>query len=440
MLAFCAALSVSSATAQSVRGTILGTVIDASGAAIKGSKVTVLHSATGLTRAELTSAAGEYTIPQLPVGNYVLTVEYPGCKRTEISKLELRNDDKLRVDVTLSLGQTSETISVEKTVPVINTDSSTVGNVVDNKKVTELSLNGRNFLQLNLLAPGANQGVKGSQNQTQGGAISMNGAREQSNNFLLDGMDNNDLAINQYAVAISTEAIQEFKVRGSTFSAEFGRSPGAQVNVATKAGTNAVHGVLYEYLRNGRLDAKNFFDRPGPRPGFKSNQFGASIGGPIVKDKTFYFANFEGNRIRQGVTNVGAVPTAAMQGGDFSALPVTIYDPTSLALVNGVPQRTPFAGLRGALSDSQRSRNFFRQWALHLQPHQDRRLQSVHHPYRSPLQRGASKPRRNSRHRCQGEYRLQRGRGQSESLFAGSQNHQGLPLQEVRQSWKGRHK
>lgn len=346
LLALCAALSLSSATAQSVRGTILGTVIDASGAAIKGSRVTVLHSATGLTRAELTSAAGEYTIPQLPVGNYVLTVEHPGFKRTEISKLELRVDDKLRVDVTLSLGQTSETISVEEIAPVINTDSSTVGNVVDNKKVTELPLNGRNFLQLNLLAPGANQGVKGSQNQTQGGAISMNGAREQSNNFLLDGMDNNDLAINQYAVAISTEAIQEFKVQGSTYSAEFGRSPGAQVNVATKAGTNAIHGVLYEYLRNGRLDAKNFFDRPGPRPGFKRNQFGASIGGPIVKDKTFYFANFEGNRIRQGVTKVGTVPTAAMQSGDFSALPVTIYDPTSLALVNGVPQRTPFAGNR----------------------------------------------------------------------------------------------
>lgn len=157
-------------------------------------------------------------------------------------------------------------MAVEESTPLVSTDSSTLGNVVDNKKVMELPLNGHNFLQLNLLVPGVNQGVKGSQNQTQGGSISVNGAREQSKNFLLDGMDNNDQAINQYAVAISTEAIQEFKVQASTYSAEFGRSPGAQIKVATKAGTNEFHGVLYEYLRNDALNAKNFFDRPGPIP------------------------------------------------------------------------------------------------------------------------------------------------------------------------------
>jgi len=132
------------------------------------------------------------------------------------NSLELCVDDRLRVDVSLPVGQLTETVAVEETTPVLSTDSSTLGNVVDNKKVTELPLNGRNFLQLNLLVPGVNQGVKGSQNQTQGGSISINGVREQSNNFLLDGMDNNDLAINQYAVAISTEAIQEFKVQSST--------------------------------------------------------------------------------------------------------------------------------------------------------------------------------------------------------------------------------
>jgi hypothetical protein len=133
---------------------------------------------------------------------------------------------------------------------------------------------------------------------TQGGSISVNGAREQSNNFLLDGMDNNDLAINQYAVAISTEAIQEFKVQASTYSAEFGRSPGAQINIATKTGTNGYHGVLYEYFRNSALDAKNFFDRPGPIPGYKRNQYGASFGGPIKKNKTFFFGNFDQSRHR----------------------------------------------------------------------------------------------------------------------------------------------
>ena len=329
---------------QSVRGTILGTVTDSSGAVVRGAHVTVKQTATDLTRTEVTGDSGEYSIPQLPVGPYLLSVEQSGFKKTERTGIELRVDDKLRIDVVLAVGQLTETVAVEATNPVVSTDSATVGNVVDNRKVSELPLNGRNFLQLNLLVPGVNQGVKGSQNQTQGGSISVNGVREQSNNFLLDGMDNNDLAINQYAVALSTEAIQEFKVQASTYSAEFGRSPGAQINVASKAGTNAIHGVLYEYLRNSALDAKNFFDRPGPIPEYRRNQYGASVGGPIKKDKTFFFVNYEGNRIRQGITKVATEPTAAMKSGNFSALSTRIYDPASLALVNGVLQRTPFAG------------------------------------------------------------------------------------------------
>src|SRR6202030_2811121 len=267
-------------------------------------------------------------------------------KKSERTGIELRVDDKLRVDVVLAVGQVTETVAVEAAAPVIQTDSATVGNVVDNKKVTELPLNGRNFLQLNLLVPGANQGVKGSQNQTQGGSISVNGAREQANNFLLDGIDNNDLAINQYSVAISTEAIQEFKVQGSSYSAEFGRSGGAQINVATKSGTNQFHGVLYEYLRNADLDAKHFFDVPAPIPPFKRNQFGTSVGGPVIKDKTFFFFNWESTRVRQSITRVATVPTAAMKDGDFSALlPSTIiYDPSSLHSVNGQLVRTPFPG------------------------------------------------------------------------------------------------
>ena len=329
---------------QSVRGTLLGTVTDDSGAVVRGARVTVRQAATGLVRTEATNDAGEYSIPQLPLGLYTLSVEQPGFKKTERTGIELRVDDKLRIDVALSVGQVTETVAVEATTPVISTDSSTLGNVVDNKKVTELPLNGRNFLQLNLLVPGVNQGVKGSQNQTQGGAISANGAREQANNFLLDGMDNNDLAINQYAVAISTEAIQEFKVQGSTYSAEFGRSPGAQINVATKSGTNDLHGVVYEYLRNNDLDAKNFFDRPGPIPGYKRNQYGAAVGGKIKKDRTFFFVNFEGTRIRQGITKVASEPTTAMKNGDFSALPTVIYNPASLHTVNGVLVRDRFPG------------------------------------------------------------------------------------------------
>jgi hypothetical protein len=332
------------AWAQSVRGTILGTVTDPSGAVVRKAKVTVREVATGITRSDVTSETGEYSIPQLPAGQYELTVEEPSFKKAERTGIELRVDDRLRIDVALTLGNVAETVQVEAAAPVVSTDSATVGNVVDNKKVTELPLNGRNFLQLNLLVPGANQGVKGSQNQTQGGSISINGAREQSNNFLLDGMDNNDLAINQYAVAISTEAVLEFKVQASTYSAEFGRSPGAQINIATKAGTNQIHGVLYEYLRNNDLDAKNFFDRPGPIPGYKRNQYGTSVGGPIRKNKTFYFGNFEGARVRQGITKVATEPTVDMKNGNFSALSTVIYDPSSLQNVNGVLTRSPFPG------------------------------------------------------------------------------------------------
>src|ERR1700722_4475643 len=338
-------LATAPALAQTVRGTILGTVTDSSGAIVVKARVTVREPSTGLTRTETTNDQGEYSIPQLPAGFYSLTVEAPNFKTAERTGIELRVDDRLRVDVPLSVGAVSEVVAVEATAPVVSTDSATVGNVVDNKKVTELPLNGRNFLQLNLLVPGANQGVKGSQNQTQGGSITVNGAREQSNNFLLDGMDNNDLAINQYAVAISTEAILEFKVQASTYSAEFGRSPGAQINIATKAGSNQIHGVLYEYLRNNDLDAKNFFGRPGPIPGYKRNQYGGSIGGPIRKNKTFYFGNFEQARIRQGITKVATEPTTAMKNGDFSALPVIIYDPTSLHTGSNVALvRNPFAG------------------------------------------------------------------------------------------------
>jgi len=224
--AFCLALCfTNSGVSQSVRGTILGTVTDDSGAIIRGASVVAHQTATGLTRTEHTNEAGEYSIPQLPVGPYIVSVEQPGFKKTERTGIELQVDDKLRIDVVLPVGQLTETVAVEATSPVVSTDSATLGTVVSNREVTELPLNGRNFLQLNLLVPGVNQGVKGSQNQTQGGSISVNGVREQSNNFLLDGMDNNDLAINQYAVAISTEAIQEFKVQARPIRRSSGVAP-----------------------------------------------------------------------------------------------------------------------------------------------------------------------------------------------------------------------
>ncbi len=321
MTALLSFVLVNGLRAQTTRGTILGTVTDQSGAVVPGVTITVRETATGQTRTDTTNSSGDYVIPELPVGPYTVDAEKQGFAKVERSGLTLQVDQKMRVDIALQVGQVTQQLVVESTAPVISTDSATVGNVVDNKKVTELPLNGRNFLQLNLLVPGANQGVKGSQNQGQGGAISVNGAREAANNFLLDATDNNDLAINQYSVAISPEAIQEFKVQASTYSAEFGRSGGAQINVATRSGTNAYHGVLYEYFRNAKLDAKNFFDVPTrPIPPYKRNQFGGSLGGPIKKNKTFFFGNYEGTRIRQSITKVSTVPTLAMKNGNFQCI------------------------------------------------------------------------------------------------------------------------
>lgn len=346
--------------AQTTRGTILGSVRDQSGAPMAGVTVTATQTTTGLHRTDTTNDSGEYSIPELPVGPYTVTAEHPGFVKIERSGITLQVDDKLRVDLGLKVGQVNQTLVVQESAPVVQTDSATMGNVINTRAVTELPLNGRNFLQLNLLVPGVNQGVKGSQNQTQGGSISVNGAREQANNFLLDGMDNNDLAINQYSVALDPDAILEFKVQASTYTAEFGRSPGGQINVATRSGTNEFHGVLYEYLRNAKLDAKNFFDIPtAPIPPYKRNQFGGSFGGPIKKNKTFFFGNYEGTRIRQSITKVSTVPTEAMKSGDFSSLlgaaigtdaegrtiyAGEIFDPTTLHYVNGQPVRDPFVG------------------------------------------------------------------------------------------------
>ena len=335
--------------AQSVLGTILGTVTDSSGAIVRGAKVTVTQTATGLVRNATTNDAGEFSFPQLPAGPYRVEAEASGFKKTQRSGIELRVEDVLRVDVVLQVGQLTETVSVEATAPVVSTDSSTLGGVVDHKTVTELPLNGRDFNQLSLMVPGVNSGTtKGTASNASGSsAMSVNGNRAQSNNFMIDGSDNNDLVVNYYVLGISPEAIQEFKVQTSTYSAEFGRSPGGQVNVATKSGANEFHGVLYEYLRNADLDAKNYFATAGPIPAYKRNQFGASIGGPIKRNKTFFFFNYEGNRIRQASPVIATVPTAAMKQGDFSALlagakPTIIYDPASLTKVNGSFVRTPF--------------------------------------------------------------------------------------------------
>jgi hypothetical protein len=331
VLALCLASVVSGwALAVGPTGTIVGTVADPSEAVIPKARVTVRNQGTDATREVLTNDAGDFSVPLLPPGVYEISAEKSGFRRSVYSNVNLNVDQTVRADFVLQIGQPSEQVVVTETIPLVQTDTSTLGQVIERKQVSDLPLNERNFLTFALLVPGGQLPVQGSQNSAQGGAISVNGAREQSNDFLLDGVDNNDLYINQYSVLPSVDAIQEFKVQSSDYSAEFGRSGGAQINVILKSGTNQFHGSGFEFLRNRHLDAKNFFDEPdctpdsiegtcAPIPRLDRNQFGGTLGGPLQKDSTFFFASYEGLRLRQATTREAAVPSQAVDLAEADA-------------------------------------------------------------------------------------------------------------------------
>ena len=301
-------------------GTITGTVTDPSGAVVPNARITVINEATNAVRDADSNGDGDFTVALLPPGRYRVTAESAGFRKSIFSEVTVDVDQTVRVDFSLLIGAATEEVHVKDTPPAIQTDTSTLGQVVSNRLVQELPLNQRNLLSFALLVPGSQLPAEGSQNSTQGGALSVNGAREQSNNFLLDGVDNNDPYINQYVALPSVDAIQEFKVQSSDYSAEYGRASGAQVNVVLKSGTNAFHGTAFEYFRNRSLDAKNYFDFPdcsatstpgecGGIPALQRNQFGGTLGGPLRRDKTFFFLSYEGLRLRQAETREATVPS-----------------------------------------------------------------------------------------------------------------------------------
>ena len=315
-----AILFCSFAFASSPTGTITGTITDPSGAVVTKARVIVRNEDTNAIRDAETNDDGDYTVALLPPGRYHVSVESAGFRRSIIHGVGVYVDQTVRLDFAMQVGALSEEVNVTDTPPIVQTDTSTLGQVVNNRLVQELPLNERNFLAFALLVPGSHLPAEGSQNSTQGGAISVNGAREQSNNFLLDGVDNNDPYINQYVALPSIDAIQEFKVQSSDYSAEFGRASGAQVNVILKSGTNQFHGDLFEFFRNRSMDAKNYFDLPdctstsvpgtcASIPPFDRSQFGGTLGGPIRKDKTFFFISYEGLRRRQALTHLATVPS-----------------------------------------------------------------------------------------------------------------------------------
>jgi hypothetical protein len=335
-LILAAGLQSASLAAQAVTGTILGSVADTSGAAVPGTTVTLTNAGTGLVRVVVTDANGEYTAPSLPTGKYKLSAELPGFKTVTLSEIELGVDQRLRFNVRLEVGTVSETVTVSGVSPLVQISSSELGTTVQEEQIKTLPLNGRNFVNLTRTVPGVVRGIPGANIDGAGSlawrasaSFSANGQRPRDNNYMLDGVDNNETWLQTVVLFPSVDALDEFKLQTSTYSAEFGRSLGGVVNLQIKSGTNATHGSGFEFLRNDRFDANNFFNNRAGRakPAFTQHQFGGTIGGPIIKDKTFYFFDYQGYRVKQGATYLSTVPSARMRAGDFSEINRIVYDP-----------------------------------------------------------------------------------------------------------------
>ncbi len=334
-------LMVQAGLAQSTSGSsIVGSVTDEAGAVIPKVSIRLIHQETGATRELVTNDDGQYSANILLLGNYVIEAEQSGFKKQVMSAVKLDVNQTIRADITMQAGNITEVVQVESQTPLIKTDRSDVGVVVDAQKIVDLPLNGRNFLQLASLAPGTVP-VSVADGVMPGGVIA-NGASSNSQQITLDGVEDQDWLLPRVAVSPSPDSIAEFKIQTATYSAESGRASGANISVVTKSGTNAFHGGIFWFHRNDNFDARNFFDR-GKLPEFKRNQYGFVFGGPIVKNKTFFFGSFEGLRERRGLTANTIVPTDAQRAGDFSGGPI-IYDPLSTTVdpVTGRVTRTPF--------------------------------------------------------------------------------------------------
>lgn len=322
-IAFIATLilfTASSGLAQTHRGSVRGTVYDPNRAVIVSAEIGLSTTNTGQERKTTTSSEGEYTVASLPPGSYRLRVTAPGFA-TFSQDVILKVNQDLRVDVSLVVDAVqTDPYMIVSAPSELKKDSASQGTVIENRQVEGLPLDGRNFFELALLVPGALPPAQGSAGSVRGDfAFSVNGAREDSNNFLLDGVYNVDPKLNTFGVRPPVDAIREFENLTSTYDASFGRGAGAQVNVVLKSGSNDFHGSIFEFHRNGALDARNLFVPANePSPKYIRNQFGFSIGGPIRKDKTFFFADYEGTRSREGITRVTNVPTLAERNGNFS--------------------------------------------------------------------------------------------------------------------------
>jgi hypothetical protein len=361
--------------AQAVSGTLLGQVTDATGGALPGAKVTITSPETGVTRTLTSDANGEYTAPSLRTGNYTVSAEMSGFKTVSVSNVHVGVDQRVRINLAMELGQITEAVEIQAEVPLVQTSSSDLSATVEEEQIKNLPLNGRNFVSLTRTVPGVLRGIPGSNIDGAGSlawrasaAFSANGQRPRDNNYMLDGVDNNETWLQTVVIFPAVEALDEFKLQTSTYSAEFGRSMGGVVNIQIKSGSNAFSGSVYEFYRDDDLDANNFFNnRAGrPKPEFRQHQFGATLGGPIFRDRTHFFGSYQGFRTTSGATYLSTVPSLRMRNGDFSEInrivydpltgqpfpgnqvPVSRFDPVSRNILNQLIPEPNTAGSRGA--------------------------------------------------------------------------------------------
>ena len=323
---------------------LVGTVKDQQGGAVPSATITLTSQDTGVSQTTVTDTGGNYEFPTVRPGTYQLKAGQKGFQTFAQGGIVLAVDDRSRVDPVLQVGDTSTVITVESQASTVSTESSSLGSVVENKKIVEIPLNGRFFLDLALLQAGTV--VPSTNNRTFLAApsgigisgINASGTREDSTNYMLDGINLSDMVQNQITFQPNIDMIQEFKVQTNAFSAEYGRNAGIIINGVSKSGTNGLHGTAYEFVRNDHFDAKNFFDPAGKIPPFKRNIFGYSVGGPIIKNKTFFFNSYEGRRAREVATLNTVVPTPAQRAG--------VTNPVIQKLLGLVPAANDGTGTR----------------------------------------------------------------------------------------------
>src|SRR3954453_12299158 len=354
--AFLFAISLSSIPAQVATGNIRGTVSDSTGAILPNCGVAITNTSTGLQRSVTTNERGDFNAPSLPTGFYDVTAAVTGFQKTTISGIELRVDQTVSLNFELKPGAVTESVEVNASAPLLESQTSSLGQVVENKQILDMPLNGRNPFALGTLAGGTVQ----FQGLTTNLPIVASGGRYNSNDILLDGVDNN---LRNYAGSVgraglaytpSVDAVEEFKVKTNNFSAEYGHSAGYVMNATIKAGSNAFHGHAWEFLRNEKLDANSFVSNFAgqPRAKYRQNQFGASLGGPVIvpgyngRDRTFFFMDYEGTQIRQAATSsLVDLPPTSYRAGNFPSLSTLIYDPATRRLgPSGVVIAHPFPG------------------------------------------------------------------------------------------------